>query len=399
MEGRGMRVGVLTTHSQLNYGGVLQAWAGQQALRMLGHDVSVVDRWIDSRNVTLRGPFARMSLKAWGSFLIHACFGCGQWARTVRHWRTMRFVRETMRLTPYHFHEWPDVAGKDLGLDGLVIGSDQVWHCGDWGDPSVYLLEGAPQGLHAIAYAASFGIRAIPLDWVVRFREGLRRFAAISVREAEGVTLAASVGAKATHVLDPTQLVPADAWRMLAFGRTPPSPPRRRRLVCYFLSVDLKRVWPLLEAFAKRNDCDIHVLRDGAYAVRLAPRPLMKHLWFRLRTGFSSVRVRNDAGPREFLQDFAQADWIVSDSFHALMFASIFGKNVRILRPDTTARQGMFARIEEFAARYTSGPLIAPDLLSALASLAAPITYDLPALSAARASSLSWLRENLSLRD
>lgn len=38
-----MRVGLLTLHSQLNYGGVLQAWAGQCALEGLGHEVCVLD--------------------------------------------------------------------------------------------------------------------------------------------------------------------------------------------------------------------------------------------------------------------------------------------------------------------------------------------------------------------
>lgn len=391
-----MKVGLLTFHSQLNYGGILQAWAGQYILHTLGHDVRMVDRWCDRRNATLRGPFVRMSVKSWCSFLLHMAFGCGQGAQAIRHWRTMRFVRETMRLTPYHFYSWHDLKGKDLSLDRLVVGSDQVWHCGDWGDPSVYLLEGAPQDLRAIAYAASFGLRVIPSDWVERFRVGLRRFDAISVREAEGIALAASVGVVATHVLDPTQLVPANIWKKLAFGDTPPQRPKHKRLVCYLLSVDSKRIWSLLERFALLHNCKVQIFRDGPYAVSGKPCALLGQFAFRLRTCLSPVQADIAAGPHEFLQAFAQADWILSDSFHALMFATLFNKNVRILRPDTLSRRGMFARIEEFAARYTSGPLISPDIPTALDSF--PITsiaYNHLALDTARANSLAWLREHL----
>ena len=34
-----MKLGILTFHSQLNYGGVLQCWALQTALEKLGHEV------------------------------------------------------------------------------------------------------------------------------------------------------------------------------------------------------------------------------------------------------------------------------------------------------------------------------------------------------------------------
>ena len=40
-----MKVGILTFHAQLNYGGVLQCWALREALKRMGHTV-VVDLWL-----------------------------------------------------------------------------------------------------------------------------------------------------------------------------------------------------------------------------------------------------------------------------------------------------------------------------------------------------------------
>lgn len=393
-----MRIGILTFHSQLNYGGVLQAWALREALEGLGHDALVVDRWLSADNAALLGPFARKPVavmaKECALLAARGLFGCGTVGNLVRHVRTARFVRGRLRLTPWHFVAWREVAGQALGLDRLVVGSDQVWHCGDWGNPRPYLLEGAPEGLRAIAYAASFGITEIPAEWREAFRVGLQRFSAIGVREAEGVGLAASVGAAATHVLDPTQLVPAARWReglgLRARGGRP-------RLVCYFLSQDVRSAWPLLEAFARRMGARVDVFLNGPMPVTFRPAPLLRQLGARLRASRSPVRLRFAAGPREFVEAFANARWVLSDSFHALMFASIFGRNARILRPATETRRRMFARIDGFAARYVAGPLTVGDVAEALAGFeaGAAIGYDTAALEAARAQSRDWLRAAL----
>ena len=53
-----MKLGILTFHSQLNYGGVLRCWALKMALEGMGHEVVVVDRWLDAKNGMLRREFA-----------------------------------------------------------------------------------------------------------------------------------------------------------------------------------------------------------------------------------------------------------------------------------------------------------------------------------------------------
>ena len=385
-----MRIGVLTFHSQLNYGGVLQAWALTQALETLGHEAWVVDRWLNARNTLLWGPLKSRSPRTWYRWLSRGLSGCGDAGLLARHVRTVRFVRGRMRLTPFHFCAWEEVAGRDLGVDGLVVGSDQVWHCGDWGEPRPYLLEGAPEGLPAIAYAASFGMTAIPQGWVGTFRAGLGRFVAIGVREAEGVRLAGELGFRATHVLDPTQLVPAATWRERLGVRRRSGPPR---LVCYFLSESPEAAWPALEAFARQAGARVEVLVNDTAVVKTSPGTLARRAAWRLRRVGSPVTIRYAAGPREFVEAFANAQWVLSDSFHALMFASIFGKDVRLLRPVVPARRRMFARIEEFASRYASGPLLADGVEAALRSLEAgpAVTYDEAALTEARDRSRAWL--------
>ena len=250
-----MKIGILTFHSQLNYGGVLQCWALKKALEDMGHEVVVVDRWLSPDNRMLDGPFGHAGLKGWCVIALKSMLGCGTWKQVLRHWRTRWFVR-SLNLTPYHFYNWLDLASQpqpfNLNLDILVVGSDQVWHGGDWGDPGPYLLEGAPQ-IPAIAYAASFGMRSLPEG--IDYRNGLKRFSAISVREAEGIGLVESLGMKATHVVDPTLLLDSSQWARMGVRRKVP-----RRIVCHFLSQKIAEAVNVLEPWARQNGCSVDIV-------------------------------------------------------------------------------------------------------------------------------------------
>lgn len=381
-----MKLGILTFHSQLNYGGVLQCWALKTALEGMGHEVVVVDRWLDAKNRMLNGPFGNAGLKGWIKIFLRSLLGCGDWRQVVRHWRTRKFVRN-LGLTPYHFYKWKD-APKNLGVDCLVVGSDQVWHGGDWGypDPKPYLLEGAPN-VKAIAYAASFGLKSLPSEY--DYAAGFNRFSAISVREAEGVGLVKETGygREVKHVVDPTLLLDPAAWEKLETRKKV-----SKRLVCYLLSEDVKAAVPVLEGWAKKNDWAIQVLCKGY--VKPIPRSIME-LGRRLRGFMSKVRICSDYGPREFVRAFARADAVITDSFHAIMFSSIYGCNARFLKPQKDVRKAMFARISEFGEKCVIGSLLADDLKQALLSFECDETmsFDSARIAAIRAESMDWLQK------
>ena len=122
-----MKIGILTFHSQLNYGGVLQCWALQTALEEMGHEVVVVDRWLDADRESLVGAY---NLKQWIKFVVRVVLGLGDYGLYRRRAKTERFLNKYINLTPYHFYKW-DEAPADLGVDLLVIGSDQVWRIED----------------------------------------------------------------------------------------------------------------------------------------------------------------------------------------------------------------------------------------------------------------------------
>lgn len=390
-----MKIGILTFHSQQNYGGVLQCWALKETLESLGYEVVVIDRWKSERNLMLKGLLGARHPSAWMKIFLRTAFGCRDGLALLRAWRSIKFVK-SLNLTRYHFFDWKDVP-KDLGVDLVVVGSDQVWNCA-WGTPEDYLFEKYEGHLpRVISYAASFGHPTLPEERTALFNRGLARFSAISCREAEGVEICNGLGFDATHVVDPTLLANPSCWNKLlsssfitqhlSLNTTKCS------LVCYFMSVNVAGILPNLEAFASANDCRVEVMTDSPQ-LKAFPKSL-KQLIANYRSDYPHVKISSGYGPKEFVNAFANATWTLTDSFHAVMFSSIFNKNLRFLKPTSEFRKTMFARIEEFAASCMSGPVFVDSVQSALDSFTngETISYNREKINNRRAASLDWLKK------
>ena len=394
---RPIRVGTLTFHSVPNYGALLQTFALQTALEGLGYQACVMDRWLDAHNSSVRGPFKRGIIR--GAVVFIGCFlaGCAKFSEARRRLRTYRFIHKEIHLTPYHFLAWGDLKGKDLGIDCVVVGSDQVWRCWETVGPEVFLLEGAPANLKAISYAASLGMTAVPQEWIPTFKRGLKRFSAISVRENSAVEALKAIGTTATEVLDPTLLIPKERWEAW-------QPPKRAtgkpKLVCYLFFEDWPKIYPILVRFAKRMDCDVELFSvENPCNFPTSWKRAVQHFKFWLwRHRPSPVRFHISAGPKEFVNAIAEATWVATVSFHGLMFSTIFERNVRVVMASDPERFPPFTRLKCFAERYIQGPLFAKGLEAALDSFARGehVTYNTAALDQERKRSLQWLRDALS---
>lgn len=402
-----MKIGILTFHSQLNYGGVLQALALQFALmRILASNresaVRIVDRWIDPSNCTLERGFDRSSILDWMVLALKIIMGLGfvRYLRRIR--RTKLFIRQNLKLTQFHFCEWKEFC-RDFAQEGgflpdlLVVGSDQVWNP-NWSYTRFYLCEGTD--IPRISYAASMGVKTLTCEQKEHFKVALCGFRAVSCREIETCRLLQALGVNACHVVDPTLLVNKHEW--LEMLRLPSASGNdERRLVCYFLRENVEPAFPVLQKFAKEHNAVVEVFPNDAGYPGILPFPKDLNsakkwiLGLVNRIALRRVKLRLDAGPLEYVSSHATATWIVTDSFHSLMFASIFGRNCRVLAPHDLERRGMFSRIEEFASHYVgNGCLVQADLSSALSSFSRGETACVDAgwLEKRRQESLSWLR-------
>ena len=389
-----MKYGILTFQSYLNYGSLLQAFALRQFMHDQGRTVWVINRWFDKDNYLLLGPFAKPTPTRLCKILLQILLMCGFFADARRRLRTIRFRKWRLHLTATPFREWPEIGNRPLEFDCVVVGSDQVWNC-IGGYPGPFLLEKAPPSLQALAYSASFGgMTQLREEDKALFLTHLPRFSSVSAREDEGVELLRSVGREdAVQVLDPTQLLPASQWRQ-EFQVKPPQKDEKPKLLCYLLYLESQPYLKSIRAFQKQQGCTVDLfLSENAALVPRDKAHLIRHFKALPSRFFSPIRFRMSAGPEEFIRTFMDADWVVANSYHALMFASIFDKNIRLIRSKTS---GM-ARFNRFMERYVQGPLFADTMEEALVSLARGevVRFDQAALDADRERSREWLRQAL----
>ena len=357
-----MKIGILTLHDSVNYGAVAQACALARHLQTLGHEAVVIDRRRLAPEVDIRTPPLDRPYAKWLG-LFHCEANNGMREAKIRIDRTRRFLRERVGLTPYAFTDWRD-APEALGVDAIVVGSDQVWNANNL-DPADYLLRGSSAAVPGIAYAASIGMRTIPAEKQPVYREGLARFKAISMREREAARLVGELGFEAETVVDPVLLGGRRIWEdVLAEESVAPG-----GTFAYFLAEDFDAVTGELMKFATPKD-------NGRVALFLD--------WFSFGRARGFLKARRnarrldalrhagvdlcaEAGPAEFVRAIAAADRVVSNSYHALMFALIFGKEVRIVLPTNPVRRAMNSRLAEFE-EIVSGPFLHDTLAEALAS-------------------------------
>lgn len=386
-----MRIGILTLHDSPNYGALLQAYALRRHLESLGHRVSVIDRRRRPDGRALRGPMPGSGrFRPWGLLNLDAHDGAAEYGRRRR--RTLRFQSERLGLTSFHFHEWRK-APADLGLDAIVVGSDQVWNPNNH-DPADYLPGRIPIGVPTLSYAASVGTDRFPADREAAVCRGLAALRGIGVREQAAADLVGRLGLRAETVVDPVLLAGTEVWSDLLADRRADG----GKVLFYFLAEDFAALRPQAVAYAR--SC-------GARAVffvdrLLRPAPEGWKGWWRnwrdeRRWHDDGTELRLDAGPEEFLRELAGADAVVSNSYHALMFSLLFGKTVRIVLPTHPRRRQMNMRLTEAARAFSEGQVVCPDLSAALDSLfrGDKIVIRQEEIAAARTFSASWLSARL----
>lgn len=191
-----MNIGILTFHRGPNYGGYLQAWHLREAVRRLGYHAEL----INYQNPSLRASERPILHNYHPATLRHA----------FRVWRKCRpFHRLVHEFSPFPFTTDP-TAVPWSDFETIIVGSDVVWdfqtpHFGH--DPAYFGAQPAQQNTRFISYAASCG-PANPKGQVPKWvQQGLRRFSAISVRDASTQELASqATGATPELVVDPTWL-------------------------------------------------------------------------------------------------------------------------------------------------------------------------------------------------
>jgi hypothetical protein len=197
-------------------------------------------------------------------------------------------------------------------------------------------------------------------------------------------------GSHAEVVVDPTLLASRALWDRFK----PARPSSKPYVVCYFLLEDIDSMKATIRRFTEATGVDVEMFVGGYWRrASLNPERIRKNIKDFRRWREAGVRLRLDAGPAEFTSSIAGSCGVVTNSYHALMFSLIYGKNVRVMQPTDPSRRVMAARFEEVAESFVAGPMFAETLEEGLRSVLSneAVKVDDAALAERVSFSREWL--------
>ena len=307
------RVGILTLHHSYNCGSMLQAFALQETLERMGHEVRVINFSNEGQARLYRVLERPTSLKRIVKDLLLA----------PRAGRIRRNFAAYERFMTEHLHlDGPVVRHReeldDAGYDAVIAGSDQVWNVTiDDGDDAYFLPW--VTGARRVAYAPSFGARSIArFSPDPRIHAGwLKDFDALSIRERNGRRwIRELIGVDAPVLLDPTLLL--DAGDYAPLEHRPPGLPGE--YLFYYAPSYSRPINRFVAAIAKRHGLAVVAFNAKTFYVKGMGL-----------TGFVLPAVE---GPAAYLALIRGAAAVVTTSFHGTVFSTIYR------RPFWTVKNG-----------------------------------------------------------
>lgn len=301
-----MKIAILTLPLHTNYGGILQAYALQQVLQGMGHEVVVIDEKKQFHfslkrrmEMYIKGKVKRL-LQGKNAIIYSPKYYKQLWAARTKY--TSEFIAEhIVRKVVADISEIME--GE---FDAFVVGSDQIWRARYAklfpGVRNAFLLFTKGWNVKRISYAPSFGTDKWEYDKsdTAVCAMMAQMFDAVSVRETSGVELCKDyLNVDATHVVDPTLLLDATDYGKLVKEDTPKG---QGNLMCYVLD--------------KGADVE-NILSDIAQKSSLNP------FYANSQTENQKLTLEERIQPsvEQWLQGFSDAELVVTDSFHACIFA------------------------------------------------------------------------------
>lgn len=341
-----MQIKTITCHDVYNHGASLQAYALQTYLSNRGHDVEIIDYKPDylSRHYGLW----QVSNPRYNKPIIKQLYLLAKLPSRVVALRRKRvfdsFTHNYLRLTTHKFHSNDELKSNPPQADVFVAGSDQIWNTlfPNGRDPAFY-LDFAPTNVKRIAYAASFATKTVVDEYKPFVRRMLQNLDSISLRERVSLPLLASLGRNdGIAVCDPVFLLSRHEWDSLL-------PPKNIDDARYLLVYDSDKsdvVRTVACRIAKERGLPIY----NVSAFRLSYA--QKDYWC--------------SSPLDFVCLVRNAEFVVSNSFHASAFSIIYHREFCVVNRNEAINERMLSLLEQYGLqdRLVTGTDVLPLLSS-----------------------------------
>lgn len=281
-----MKIGILTFSKENNYGANLQCYALSKVLQQCGHEVSIIDIQL----------YHTLSFKSKMVNMIQTCIFDS-------------FRKKHLNLFTKRYPNSEAIKKDPPSADFFIVGSDQVWNYEITSklDPKIYFFSFLPKGTPRISYAASFGFDKWELNEIEDYRQLLKQFNAVSVREGSGCKICEETfGISATEVLDPTLLL--ESYDDLC--GTYDGSRRTDNLVCFRLYQNETKL-KTLRNFSNEKGMNLVSLFETSFKKDFKVIP------------FLTVK--------QWLNYIRYAKFVVTSSFHCMVFCILFKKSFVVI--------------------------------------------------------------------
>lgn len=294
-----------------SHGSILQTYAIYAKLKEMGHEVTIINRKMPNPSIitVLRRTVSNIKNKFFGNYQ-GPLFYLGNSPKAVMK-NLMPFIDSYFGvdvITVYSRQEVVDFV-KSQAFDAFIVGSDQVWRPKYVPDIFHYYLDFVPKESKAkrIAFCPSFGtdVWEYNKEQTDECKKLLSLFNAVAVREKGGVNLCKRyLNRDVFHLLDPTILYPASSYfDVFAKGQ------EKEYDVAgiYYLDYDSEKI---------------------AIVDKVCKRLGLKSVYINNRIQDRNARISDRIAPSlsTWISGFVNSRFIITDSFHATMFALYFNK-------------------------------------------------------------------------
>ena len=300
------KIALLSVHNDPNYGSVLQAYALAYAIKREGYDCEYINYSPIPKDKGLL-----LGIKHIVKNILIRCGILKEATTEYSFWQTAEFQCQRKLFVEFHDAHIPfsrqdyfpsNIALANKVYDFFIVGSDQMWSpYATCQKNNISFLEFVENNKCKGSYAPSLGTCHLTEGYVEKLRDKLSGFIYLSCREKHNAEfLSEKFGRKVQHVLDPSLLLNRFEWQLLSEPFKMPE----KYILCYILGTK-----QCITDFAERLG---QLIELPVYYIVSRPEYMNKK------------NALKDLTPGQFIFLVSRSSYIVTDSFHGILFSIIF---------------------------------------------------------------------------
>lgn len=323
------KVGIITVPDYDNYGNRLQNYAVKEFFSEMGCSVDTLElndvEFNKYKVRKLKLFIKKLKLRP----LVYLFeFANGKFNKVKRYKKFEAFTENNLNVR-YH----PNGKLKNLKkiaqrYDYIVLGSDQIWHPTVMTTPNLFFATFA-EPEKVLFFSPSFGLDHLESGYAQKVKTFLTDKTNLTVRESSGQKIIHELTSKQAMVLpDPTLCVDPGVWQKLAVPVK--CIQQKPYILKYFLGNENDLYKDEFSRICSHYKADIF---------ELAKKDCV--------SGYTT-------GPQEFLGAILNAEYVITDSFHAVVFCIIFHKSFTVFSRlnNMNEQEGLDSRIDGLLEKF-----------------------------------------------